>query len=173
MKYCKNCGAKSENDVKFCPHCGKSVFIETDDNNCCTQQKSFWLKAFSINGRLNRLKHFIYRLKVLGVIILGMIPLAVMTKTSLDGLGFLIFGIATIAAIISSITIMIRRLHDLNFSGWLIIPYFIVLTICRESQSEGVLLIALPASVIFELFLFFAKGTTGVNKYGEDPLKTK
>ena len=51
--------------------------------------------------------------------------------------------------------LMIRRLHDLNFSGWWIIfP------------------IVFPFGYfIFILYLILAKGTNGPNKYGENPLE--
>ena len=170
MKHCKNCGEKSEDSVKFCPNCGKSFFVETDGNNHI-QQKSFWSKAFSTSGRLNRLKYFVYRLKILGTLILSALPLGITLKTPLESFGLMIFAIIAIAAIISSMTIMIRRLHDLNFTGWLVTVYFVLLTLDRIARGEE-LLFSIP-TIIFELWLLFIKGTAGSNQYGEDPLKTE
>ncbi len=54
--------------------------------------------------------------------------------------------------VVSSFSILVRRLHDINKPGWLLIagivfpPFFIVLT-----------------------FMFLFPGTDGANKYGKDP----
>ena len=173
MKYCKNCGEKSENNIKFCPNCGKSNFIESDDSNCYAPKKSFWSKAFSINGRLNRSKYFTYGLAVIGLMFLSAIPFGIMLKTPMEGFGIAIYVIILIATIISSITIKIRRFHDLNFTGWLMIPYVILLTLGNMAHTEEEILIFSVPAIIVELFLLFKKGTTGTNKYGEDPLRTK
>ena len=46
----------------------------------------------------------------------------------------------------------VRRFHDLNASGW------------------WVLLSFLPFGQVIILWLMFKKGTSGINKYGEEPL---
>ena len=74
------------------------------------------------------------------------------------GIPILLILVASLILIILFLPLnflMIRRLHDLNFSGWWIIfP------------------IVFPFGYfIFILYLILAKGTNGPNKYGENPLE--
>ena len=99
-------------------------------------------KLFTTEGRLNRLAYFLQSLKVFGLAVVGGILLE-----------FLIGIPILIATMVANWMIIIRRLHDLNKSGWwsliALIPY---------------------VNVIFGLYLLFAPGTKGDNRYGADPL---
>lgn len=63
-------------------------------------------------------------------------------------MGALLLGMS-----VGNIMLDIRRLHDLNKSGWfclvMLVPF---------------------VNIIFQLYLLFAQGTVGYNRYGEDPL---
>ena len=85
----------------------------------------------------------------------------------------------------------IKRIHDLNWSGW-ILSLFVFTQVCgllywEDSSSEGwwyafEVLNTFEQEFLFFmtglylinfiviLILFFKKGTTGSNKYGSDPL---
>lgn len=65
-------------------------------------------------------------------------------------------------------SITIKRLHDLNISGWAIIPLLIVENLLGEPANEWVSL-PLVISVLISLFLAYKKGTIGANKYGDEP----
>ena len=77
-------------------------------------------------------------------------------------------------------TTYVKRLHDLGWSGWLsifIIFYsFSGLLEFSEKASnfvidnENFFLILEVIAGILSLILLFKKGTTGINKYGKDPL---
>lgn len=103
-------------------------------------------KIFTSKGRLNRWRYFTKGLKLFALSFIG----GLLTAVPLIGLvGFIMIFAATLGGILVSI----RRLHDLNQSGWFLlialIPY---------------------VDIIFSLYLTFAKGTVGTNKYGRDPL---
>ncbi|UVV55162.1 DUF805 domain-containing protein [Bacteroides thetaiotaomicron] len=66
--------------------------------------------------------------------------------------GILIGIVAGIASIWFSLAQGVKRLHDLNKSGWLIL-------ICCVPIIGWV----------FSLYMLFADGTVGPNQYGEDP----
>lgn len=131
-------------------------------------------KYFSTEGRLNR-KPFIYYIIFLIVISLAFIGIITLLGLA-SALSIAILGenvndlnvlsqIEVIPILVASLILiilflplnflMIRRLHDLNFSGWWIIfP------------------IVFPFGYfIFILYLILAKGTNGPNKYGENPLE--
>ena len=60
-------------------------------------------------------------------------------------------SVVTLAFLLPSIAVSIRRLHDLNKSGW----WYLVALI--------------PLAGLILLFWFIGEGTQGPNQYGEDP----
>lgn len=101
-------------------------------------------KIFTTEGRLNRWNFFTKSLKILALYVVGSICTGIFAPVG---------AIMLLAAFIGNIMLMVRRLHDLDKSGWwnliILIPY---------------------VDIIFGLYLTFAKGTDGDNKYGQDPL---
>ena len=93
--------------------------------------------------------------------------------------------IATLAAvyklisIFPSISVTIRRIHDLNLSAWwcliltiLIVLFSILIPFIKISTNTIALcvLITLGISILISvLFVVLKKGTDGVNDYGEPP----
>lgn len=71
---------------------------------------------------------------------------------ALSTLGFTVYGIVILGTFIPGLAVAVRRLHDLNKSGWY---YFIFL-------------IPLVGSIIL-LVWFFTEGNRYTNNYGEDP----
>ena len=73
-----------------------------------------------------------------------------------DPNGALVMAITVVLAFIAgtgNIMLMIRRLHDLDKSGYFALIALIPLI-----------------GAIFSIYLFFAPGTVGYNRYGADPL---
>lgn len=105
---------------------------------------------FSFEGRLNRQPYIIGYLTI--SIISGIITY--LTKDSTSTLITIFAGIIGILLFIATLSLIIRRLHDLDKSGWLAL----------------VLLIPF-IGFLFTLYLWFAKGTDGPNSYGADPLQ--
>ncbi len=62
-------------------------------------------------------------------------------------------GICSLVAGIGGIMLSIRRLHDLNKSGWFLLLSLVPLV-----------------NIIFAFYMWLAPGTNGWNDYGEDPL---
>ncbi len=75
-----------------------------------------------------------------------------MDSTALMVLGFGVYGITALATLVPSLAVGIRRLHDINKSGW----YYLI----------G--LIPLVGGIIL-LVWFFTDGNRFTNDYGEDP----
>ncbi|MBQ7706087.1 MAG: DUF805 domain-containing protein, partial [Selenomonadaceae bacterium] len=123
--------------------------------------KKFSIKEnfFNWKGRLNRKAYFV-RAFPLGLILL--IVLQVLLELDKipyqqlsSGTEFLIWLLlASIFPLSTSIYMnAIRRLHDLNKSGWFILLAWVPIV-----------------NFIFGLFLMFKKGTSGPNRFGADPL---
>jgi uncharacterized membrane protein YhaH (DUF805 family) len=119
---------------------------------------------FSPEGRIARLPYFLYNLGlgVLSAIIsLGLNALEKNSATAVEANQTdLILLIAAILAIVIFIAmavagfiLVIKRLHDLDRSGWLSLIGLIPLV-----------------NIIFGLYLLFAKGTPGPNRFGPPPV---
>lgn len=104
---------------------------------------------FSFDGRLNR-QPYIFCNLALWIIssIFGFI-MSSSDSTLIAILGFIV-GLAIIAG---SISLTVKRLHDLNKGGLF-----------------ALILLVPIVNFFFELYLLFVKGTDGQNEYGEDPL---
>lgn len=128
--------------------------IQTQDN------------PFSPKGRFSRLSYLawmfitsmIYSFALLIVIGIASVSLIAsgagfdilsITSTGLGIFATLLFVFVIIAFSIISICITVRRLHDLNKSGWLWLLYLVPLI-----------------NIIFAIYVFVAKGTEGSNDYG-------
>lgn len=115
-------------------------------------------KIFTVQGRLNRLPYIKYVI-VLTVIsfILNFIvstAAALLTGNAEGTLAKILSVIVTLPLSLGSIMIAIRRLHDLNRSGWFLLAGIIPVL-----------------NVILVIYMLFFKGTDGANKYGADPLE--
>jgi uncharacterized membrane protein YhaH (DUF805 family) len=114
---------------------------------------------FSFDGRIRRIEYFLSGL-VCGVVVWIAMLLGVGTfllgagsgSAAGSAFGLLIGVVAIIAAIWFSLAQGIKRLHDLDKSGWLILICYIPFI-----------------GWIFALYMLFADGTVGPNQYGPDP----
>ncbi len=114
-------------------------------------------EIYKTEGRLNRLRYLKYM--ILLAIVAGVSTFVTSSMaTFLTGnptgtLVNLVTGIWALVAGTGNVMLMIRRLHDLDKSGWFALVAFIPLV-----------------GMIFSIYLFCAKGVEGWNKYGADPL---
>lgn len=114
-------------------------------------------EIFTTQGRLNRYPYFKYLMLlwlasfVIGVVF-GFLG-TILTGDSDSMLTVAPTGLFSLCTSVGSFMIGIRRLHDLDKSGWFM------------------LLVLIPfVNIIFALYLLLAQGTVGYNKYGADPL---
>ncbi len=115
-----------------------------------------------MNKRIGRLRFVLYSV-LLGIIavvnelVLDSLPGNTSLIIAKPGQDFnnavIVIIIINIALIIASFIIMIKRLHDIDYSGWLS------------------LLILVPGiNIAFIFFLLFAKGTPGPNRFSNLPI---
>ena len=164
-KFCSYCGAPLAEGAKFCGHCGKKVGmpsgevdVEPNSDFRVFPNRDYYDKNpandytikeqyFSYHGRLNRKRYFfrslaeIFVFVVLVILSVVIFPLMILVVP------------AAIAITVSGVMLTIRRFHDLDKSGWFYLFLFVPV-----------------ADVIVSLYLVFAKGTDGPNRYGPDPL---
>jgi uncharacterized membrane protein YhaH (DUF805 family) len=85
------------------------------------------------------------------------------------GMGFVgvLLLLFVLGSFIPSLAVQVRRLHDLNQTGWLLLGVVIVLAILNMIPRVGPILYAL--GYIAWLVYLAMPGTPGPNKYGADP----
>lgn len=134
------------------------------------------VRFFSFNGRIGRLRYFAYPigvlLLILPVLFLGVAFFAV----HLSIIGLITICIGYIFYLFMLVLFMIRRLHDMDYSGWWVLVYLVLLPF---SISQGlhllsgalklVYLFLMLVNVGFFLILLFKGGTKSDNRYGPLP----
>jgi len=125
----------------------------------------FFARYTDFQGRSRRSEYWwvflaVMIFSVIGGFLVGL--LGGLAGGQLNPIGFLllaILGLANLAIIIPGIALMVRRFHDLDQTGWLVLVFLLLAFIP---------LVGLLAS-IGQIIWFAMPGTVGPNKYGADP----
>ena len=105
------------------------------------------LKAFSFEGRINRLRYW----KYFGCMLLMNLLIGVIVSTlHIQGA---LASVISLALSIIFLPFNVRRVHDLDKSGWWLLLGFVPVV-----------------NFFFFIYVSFFKGTDGDNSYGADPL---
>lgn len=130
-------------------------------------------KYFILNGRASRKEYIMFFLWVFSLAFLVVI-VANIFEYSVEGM----VGIFAFFVLIPSITMAVRRLHDMNKSGWwLLSPLTIFPIVYLLIIFKSTLLLLLWPLMFFApilpillvIFPCIIKGTVGPNIYGADP----
>ena len=131
--------------------------------------KLYFQRAFDITGRSSRSEFiwivFCHSNAFMLVFFLAVYNGLVMDPdkgffTALSTVLARIYVLLVLVSIIPSITLSIRRLHDLGYTGWLTALFF---GLCFIPVVGAI------SAIICNLWLSFGKGTIGYNTYGQDP----
>lgn len=106
------------------------------------------------SGRSRRKEFWMFQLGIFLLYIAVLVLAAILGAISetLSGIVMIIFAIAMLGLIIPSLAVAVRRLHDQDKSGWMLLLG----------------LIPLIGSIILLVF-YCTDGTPGPNQYGPDP----
>lgn len=109
------------------------------------------LNIFGVQGRIGRLRYLAWSMAMLLIAmpVLGLL-MAIMTLSNM--LGGLLVAVAAIALVVISIFIGVQRLHDIGWSGWLLLLNLI----------PGI-------GTVLALIMLFAPGSEGANRFGSPP----
>jgi len=130
--------------------------------------KMFFRRYVDFQGRSTRAEYWWVALFQIIAVIILMIPafgvIGTMAENSGEfgagaALSFLPVGLFALAVIIPNIALFIRRLHDINLTGWV----YLGLVIAGFIPLVGLL------SSIAQIVIACIPGTPGPNKYGDDP----
>ena len=128
-------------------------------SNTYEPDADFKSKFFRHDNRINRKRYNLRQLALSPVYLLIMYVSAFMVAglwfrdETVAAIVTVIMTVLFFATIISSLMLIIRRLHDLNRPGWFII---------------GIILPVVNIALL--IYLSFFKGTEGPNQYGPNPL---
>jgi len=168
--HCIRCGTEVNTVANFCPECGTSVYRRNTDNQEIASPKpeiqspeihysqkfraenrktftfieaikSGFSKYAVFSGRATRPEHWYFVLfAYLIQFVIGFIGIAIgASDESVDGFSFLV----TLAMLSPWLAVTVRRLHDINRSGWWMllpltiiggIPYLVFL--CTKSDTN-------------------------------------
>jgi len=124
----------------------------------------FFRNYVNFEGRATRAEYWWPALMQILVYVAGIITLIAMfgfdngANDVESGAVAMIFALVAFALVtfLPSIAVAVRRFHDLNQTGWLVLVFWVA----------GVII---PGAGIAQLIWFILKGTDGPNKYGPDP----
>lgn len=137
--YCKKCGNVVHDNVRFCPVCGAAAGQERESVGILEATKLFFVRYADFKGRSRRSEYWWASL-VIGMI--GGLISVVLPEIS---------GLWSLAILIPSVAICVRRLHDIGKSGW----WYLIN------------LIPLVGQIIFLVWL--CKDSTADNQWGPNP----
>ena len=172
---CSSCGKDNPEDARFCGVCGAilisgetSVGTELPMVNFGTAIQLGFQRYFDFSGRSTRAELWWWSL-----------------FTNLVQLIPLIGSVIALAALIPSIALTSRRLHDIGKSGWwqllplggLILVFLILFSAGAYFESLWpmslmellVSLVLFLGSIVLLIVWLIKKGDEGPNKYGPDP----
>lgn len=119
-------------------------------------------RLFQVKGRLGRVRYFVYAMTITLIVyiaIAAVTALAAVAGQSASEPGGVMFSVMMVIlalgglfAAVMSIIYGVRRLNDMNMSGWLILLMFVPL-----------------ANFVMALVMLFVPGSKGENKYGAAP----
>ena len=127
------------------------------------------------SGRSRRKEYWMYILFLIIVAIVIAIVEALLGLNNMMGDNGPISAIFSLATLIPSLAVAVRRLHDTERSGWWILlpvlPYAIVIVgiVTMSNAAMAVGGFAAFASVVTLLVFMCLEGTNGPNRFGPNP----
>ncbi len=109
---------------------------------------SVWQKYATFSGRARRAEYWYFQL-------FNMVAVALIAFVAISG-SFIAMGLLFVyilASLLPSLAVTVRRLHDIDFSGW------------------WILISLIPFGGLVLFFFTVMAGTKGPNRFGEDPIK--
>jgi uncharacterized membrane protein YhaH (DUF805 family) len=129
-------------------------------------------KYFQLKGRASR-KEFLLLFICKGLLEFALYISSFVLKAKTFWLAIVISPIL-VFLYIPSFTVIIRRLHDMNCSGWwlllFLVTFFVIFmtTFILQINTSEVYIIDICLGVLSLIIMSF-KGSAGANKYGEPP----
>ncbi len=159
-KFCTACGSYVEEGTTACPFCGTAMTVAPQTETVVAEAEHYVPDEgivqmfFRYDNRLNRQRYHLRGIAL--VVTLQLIFFLLFFVCPEIGIRppFYLMAFFFIPAVVANGMLAIRRLHDLDRSGW-----------C------GLLLLIPLVNVVIGYEMSYDKGTDGPNRYGPDPLE--
>jgi len=125
---------------------------------------------FTTQGRLGRKRFILSFIAMLISVFVWVLLMFGLFSISTNTFMLVIVFSVLAPVVLFSISIHVRRLHDLNKSGWWYLLIWIIASAGNRMEQFNPLDLI---SIIILLYLCAKKGTDGENKYGADPVADK
>lgn len=136
MVFCRGCGKEIHSTANSCPHCGAPQLnqsVQATDSSGGIMSKWYLdvLKKYAVfTGRARRKEYWMFFL------INFVIALLIGVFEGLIGVNEVFSNLYSLAILIPSIAVGVRRLHDTDRSGWwLLLPIVNIIFLALEGQS--------------------------------------
>ena len=134
------------------------------------------LKTFSLQGRLGRLHYFLFNVALIAIAAVAVFMLTrlltlVGTRQAISTVQGLI-DLTYVLAIIASLCLMVRRLHDFDQSGWWTPSVLVLHLVYGYYEAEGSLTATILAGIFLlavHLAIILTPGSKNPNRFGEVP----
>lgn len=193
MKLCTHCNQEFDDSLNICSHCG-SEFAETTHTQTLLYKENDLdfkklaiqplYKYFDLKGRATRTEYWgFFLFSMVLNFVQGMFFGILGGLTQLSTFS-LLSSLVSLILVIPSITVSVRRLHDIDRSGWyLLIPSAFSAITLLSILFFSIQLIFLPlfaigaigcfVSSFYLLFLFCNDSDKETNKYGPSEKYTR
>jgi hypothetical protein len=119
---------------------------------------TYFIEAFTKNyvnfkGRARRKEYW-------GFTLFYALIFAILGAFAFTGIGVILFLVVFVVTLPSSISLTVRRLHDINLSGWFTL-YMLIMLI--PVIGEGI-------AIIISIVIGVVQGSAESNKFGENPV---
>ncbi len=120
-----------------------------------------WRKYAEFDGRSRRKEYWMFALfNLLGILALGALgAIGLSISRDFGGVLFVPLGVYFLAAIIPSLAVTVRRLHDTGKSGWLLLLFMVL----------GIIPIIGFISGVIQIVILCMESDPGANQYGPNP----
>lgn len=119
---------------------------------------TYFIEAFTKNyvnfkGRARRKEYW-------GFTLFYALIFAILGAFAFTGIGVILFLVVFVATLPPSISLTVRRLHDINLSGWFTL-YMLIMLIPVIGEA---------IAIIISIVIGVVQGSAGSNKFGENPV---
>lgn len=195
--FCTECGVKVAENVttEAKPNAeGTEEIILSVDGRMGKRKETLREKYLSFHGRLNRKRYILRSLALVAALVIVQIVICLLVvgiyicaeqlncvelidvnhiPPTFYMIDYVLEAVFSVVNLTLGMSLMVRRLHDLNRSGFLALFNYvlsIVFFVLGVEFSLFFWFIGLLVGLSFAIYLIFFKGTKGDNKYGPDPL---